>query len=76
MIDERELGVMRWLGDQGDGSALRNDVVEQFRDDAELPDRLAAVDGQGLLEVLDPFGTEKRVVLTRRGVEYLLAHQR
>jgi hypothetical protein len=74
-IDEREVAVMRWLGGQGDGSALWNDVVYQFRDDAELADHLAALDARGLVEVLDPFGTEKRVVLTQKGVLYLLAHR-
>ena len=75
MIGERELAVMRWLGSQGDANALWNDLVDQFRDDADLPDHLAALDAQGLIEVLDPFGTEKRVVLTRRGVAYVLAHR-
>ena len=74
MIDDRELAVMRWLGGQGDGSALWNDVVAEFGDDTRLADHLAALDAEGLLEVLDTFGTEKRVVLTQRGVTFLLAH--
>ncbi|HEY3109769.1 MAG TPA: hypothetical protein VGL23_13500 [Chloroflexota bacterium] len=72
-IDEREFALMRWLGGQGDGSALWNDVVDQFRDDGELAEHLAALDARGLVEVLDPFGTEKRVVLTQKGVLCLLA---
>jgi hypothetical protein len=74
MIGEREIAVLRWLGDQGDASALWNEVTDRFRDDDALDDRLAALDAEGLIEVLDPFGTEKRVVLGQRGVAYLTAH--
>jgi hypothetical protein len=74
MLGEQEVEVMRWLGSQGDGSALWNDLVYEFRGDPSLAERLAGLDARGLIEVLDPFGTEKRVSLTRAGVDYLVAH--
>jgi hypothetical protein len=73
-IDGRELAVMRWLGDRHDASALWNDVVFAFKDDPDLSEHLDALDARGMVDVLDPLGTEKRVVLNDRGMSYLVAH--
>jgi len=68
---EREIALMRWLSSRGDGSALWGDVVQQFGDDPALADQLAALEARGLVQILDPFGTEQRAVLTEKGVAYL-----
>ena len=73
-IDVQELAVMRWLGDRHDANALWNDVAFAFKDDPDLAEHLDTLDARGMVDVLDPLGTEKRVVLNNRGMSYLVAH--
>ena len=74
MIGEREIAVMRWLGEPGRRQRALERRGRSVPRRRALADRLAALDAEGLVDVLDPFGTEKRVVLDQRGVAYLIAH--
>jgi hypothetical protein len=73
-MTNRDIELMRRLSDSG-GSALRADLLGDGEEDAELSDRLRSLEARGLLQVLDPFGTDERCVLTEQGMAYLRHHE-
>jgi hypothetical protein len=73
-MTDRDVELMRMLS-RGGGSALCADLVARFGEGAELGDRLRSLEARGLVELLDPFGTDKRCVLTEQGAAYLRHHE-
>jgi hypothetical protein len=73
-MTDRDVELLRMLA-QGGGSVLCADLVARFGEGAELGDRLRSLEARGLVEVLDPVGTDRRCVLTEQGMTYLRHHE-
>lgn len=72
-MTDRDVEPIRLLSERG-GSALCADLTTRFGVGADLDDRLRSLEARGLVQVLDPFGTEKRCLLTEQGLAYLRHH--
>jgi hypothetical protein len=72
-MTDRDVELMRLLSESG-GSALCTELVDRFGEGAELGDGLRSLEARGLVQVLDPFGTDRRCLLTEQGMAYLRHH--
>jgi hypothetical protein len=73
-MTDRDIELMRRLS-EGGGGALCADLTARFGEGAELGDLLRSLEARGLVQVLDPFGTDHRCVLTEQGTAYLRHHE-
>jgi hypothetical protein len=68
-MDDLDRELLDWLASTGSGAALRGAVAARFGGRVDdLGAWLTALEARGVLQVLDPFGTEERCVLTERGL--------